>query len=197
MSVKEQLKIKISDKQLWRKLNKTNILLFQRRCKYLIKEFGTTNRCNRFDIGNCIEFFLADWIKLSGLKVENKPNDLRTDLNILKYGKISVKYSSSGDIKIHNSLGKNKDMSIHRTLILRPKRMYLISCDLMKEVGIDLNFYLQNTGDGLKLKNTLFSKLDKSKYYYKRNIDISINKSECKHRMCAELVYDAITNTIN
>lgn len=187
----------ITSKELWRKLNNTDISLFQRRCKYLLKEFGTINRCNRFDVGNCIEFFLADWIKLSDLNVENEPNAPRIDLNIPSYGKISVKYSSTGDIKIHNSLGPNKDIDIHTTLILTPKRIYLISDNLIKEVGIELNSYLKNTGDGLSLKRSLLTKLDKNKYFYKKDIDISINKTECKNRICAELVYNSIIKIIN
>lgn len=167
MSVKQKV-IFVSDKQLWNNLNKTNMSLFQSRCKYLLKEFGTINRCNRFDVGICIEFFVSDWIRLSNLQVENEPNALRTDLNILGYGKISIKYSSSGDIKIHNSLGKNKDMSMCTTLILKPKKMYLISYNLLKEVGIDLNSYLKNVGDGLLLKNTLFTKLNKIKYFIRK-----------------------------
>lgn len=145
-----------------------------------MKEFGTKNSCNRFDVGNCIEFFLADLIKSAKIKVKNEPNALRTDLNIKNYGKVSVKYSSTGDIKIHNSLGENKDMIIHTTLVLKPKRMYLISYDLMEEVGIKLNNYLKNVKDGLSLKNALFTKLDKIGYFYKKDINIFVDKTKCK-----------------
>ena len=92
----------------------------------MLTEFGTTNRCNWFDVGNCLEFILADWIRSTGIEVENEPNSLRTDLYIKNYGKLSVKYSSSGNIKLHNSLGENKDMYMHPTLVIKPKKISYI-----------------------------------------------------------------------
>ena len=180
---------KLTSKQLWIILQTKDLNLFQKRCKYLLTEFGTTNRCNRFDVGNCLEFILADWIRSTGVEVENEPNSLRTDLYIKNYGKLSVKYSSSGNIKLHNSLGENKDMYMHPTLVIKPKKIYLISEELLKENGIQLSFYLKNVKDGLELRQSIFRILDNSGYFYKKDIDIFVSKEQCKHRMCAELVF--------
>jgi hypothetical protein len=182
--------------KLWNILLKQDVSLFEKRCKYLLMEFGTTNRCNRFDIGNCIEFFISDWIKSSDIKTENTPNALRTDICIKNYGNISIKYSSSGDIKLHNSLGKNKDMNMVKTLIVTPNKMYFISSELLNQIDIDIKKYLKDVKDGLCLKRSLLTLLNNKSYFYRKDIDISIEKNKCKHRICAQIIYKYVCEKI-
>jgi hypothetical protein len=40
---------------------------FVKRCEFLFRVYGTRNRCNRFDIGNCIELFLSDLMTTNGI----------------------------------------------------------------------------------------------------------------------------------
>jgi len=64
----------IDSKTFWNKIQNNDKDLFQRRCKRLLYEFGTAKCCNRFDVGNCIELLLAEYIKTTGLRVINEPN---------------------------------------------------------------------------------------------------------------------------
>jgi len=187
---------KITSKELWDCVFKnSDISIFEKRVKYLLSEFGTKKRCNRFDVGNTIEFLLTDFIKLFGLEVKNSPDDVRTDLEIVNYPeKISCKYSSSGDIKIHNSLGQNKDMYMHPTIIIKPDYIYFITYELLKDINLDLSIFLKNTIDGLSLKQSILKKLHKLNYYYIKKINIT--PQLCKHRSCSELIYKYIVDNV-
>ena len=80
-----------------------NLKLLKCPIKYLLKQFGTSEPCNRFDVGNSIEFIIGNYIKCCGFKVLELPNAKRFDIEILNYKKLSIKYSSTSDITLHNS----------------------------------------------------------------------------------------------
>jgi hypothetical protein len=163
---------------------------FETVCRYAFNTFGTTLSCNRFDIGNCVEFALADMLSLnSGFIVTKLPNDKRYDMHINGHGSLSVKYSSSGDIRLHNSLGNNKDMSMKDTIFITPKKIYMLTETVLKEKGIILANYLQNTGDALVLKRTIFRQLADVKYPYILEIDIVVDKKECENKQCSEIIF--------
>jgi hypothetical protein len=174
----------------WNELLKTDKNDFEEFCKFILEEFGTYLACNRFDIGNSIEYATADMIiKKSGFHVEKLPNAIRYDLNVCDYGLLSVKYSSSGNIKLHNSLGSNKDMTVKNTLIITPKKLYLIIIELINDMEINIKDYLKDCGDSLELKRAFLTILEKNKYPYICNIDIEVNKKTCKNRSCSEVFY--------
>jgi len=177
------------DMIFWNKIKLINFKNFENDIKVLLLEYGTTLCCNRFNIGNIIEFKLADEIN-NYYKVKDLSNEKRYDINIIKYEKISVKYSKIGNIKLINSLGLNKDVKLCKTLILTPNRMYLISIELLQCYGINSTKYIKNTKDGAILKRSLLTLLDKINYHFKLNLNISIKISQNKSlsRLLVELI---------
>lgn len=171
---------------------------FQCICRFLLEEFGTKLACNRFDVGNCIEYAFANMLSASGcFDVENMPNAPRIDVNVQSHGRLSIKYSSCGSIRLHNSLGSNKDMEMKPTFVIMPTCTYLITQELIEEYGVKLESYLKNTSDALELKRSIFTTLDRNNYPYKRLIDIYVDKSKCKNKQCAQIIYNYVKNSIS
>ncbi len=175
---------------LWNHIIKGDLGNLEKRIKYLLEVYGTALPCNRFDIGNSIEFLMADNIKSLGFEVVKLPNAKRIDLCINGSFKCSIKYSSKEDITLHNSNSCiNKDEHMTDLILLTPTRLYLITNDNIKQTGINLNDYLVNKGDSLKLKRTLLTKLENIDFKYKCPLDIKIDKSTCQNKSCAEVFY--------
>jgi hypothetical protein len=182
----------------WEGFKDINTTDFEKKCKFLFEEFGTSLACNRFDVGNCVEYAFSDMLTANEcFQVENVPNAQRYDINIQMHGYISIKYSSSGNIRLHNSLGDNKDMHMKPTFVITPNCIYLITQELVEEYGINLESYLKNTGDALELKRSILKFLDKNKYPFKKDIDIQFDKSKCKHRQCSVIIYEYVKDNVN
>lgn len=180
----------LNDYILWNHIIKGDLNNLQRRTKHLLQVYGTSLPCNRFDVGNSIEFLLEDFIASLGFSVTKLPNAKRIDLCINDSFKLSIKYSSVGDITLHNSNSCiNKDENMTDLMLLTPTHLYLITNDNIQQTGINLNDYLVNTGDSLKLKRTLLTKLENINFKYKCPIDIKIDKSSCQNKSCAEVFY--------
>lgn len=187
----------INTDEFWNMFLETNKDEFEELCKYILLEFGTTLSCNRFDIGNCIEYALADMIgTMDDIQVDRLPNAVRFDININNYGSLSIKYTSSGDIRVHNSLGGNHDMTMKDTMIITPRKMYFITMSKLEEMGIHIKEYLVDNKDALCLKRKLLKELDKIKYPYTRVIDIEISKKDCKHQQCSVVFYNHVKQQI-
>ena len=138
-----------------------------------------------------IEFLLGHMLKKAGANVMELPNEKRVDLCINSYYKISIKYSSSGDITLHNSNGSvNKDLVMTDFLLLTPKNLYLITNKELCEYGIDVTKYLKNTGDSLRLKRSLLPVLKRKKYQYMMDFNIEIDKSQCKNRLTSKVFFE-------
>ena len=56
-----------SDEEFWNIIIKTNPNKIKNKIEYLLEQFGTKEPCNRFDVGNSIEFIICDYIKTGGL----------------------------------------------------------------------------------------------------------------------------------
>ena len=178
-----------TDEEYWSKFI-TNVDGTKKLVEYLLNEFGTKEACNRFDVGNSIEFILIDSIVKSGFEVTEMPNEKRFDLNVKNYKKLSIKYSSCGDITLHNSNScVNKDEEMKDTILLTGDKLYLITMDELKKNNIDVKPFIKNAGDSLKLKRSLLKELERKKYPYVHNINIKYNKTECKHRLCSKVFY--------
>ena len=164
----------------------------------LLLEFGTSVPCNRFDIGNVIELIIYTFLTKIGLVVIKLPNAKRVDLDIKDYKKISIKYSSTGDITLHNSNSSiNKDEKMTDLILLTPIKMYLITNTSLNKYNIDLTKYLVNKGDSLKLKRSILTEMDKQEYPHNININIVVDKKKCKNRLCYELFYIAYKEDYN
>ena len=184
--------IMFTDNEFWAKLvnNRKCLKNVKEQVEYLLQEFGTTLPCNRFDVGNTIEFILNDLIEDTGFDIIEMPNSKRFDVNVKNYMKISIKYSSSGYITLHNSHGViNKDEQMQNTLLLTPEKMYLLKVDALERYGVYICEFLKNTGDGLKLKRSILSKINSSMYPYVYNMNLSIDKDNCKHRLSSKVFY--------
>ena len=115
-------------KSFWNNIITSNINKYMKEIEYLLNEFGTKQPCNRFDVGNVIELILFNLIRDIGYTISHLPNARRIDLVINDKLNISVKYSSTGDITLHNSNGHiNTDMNICNTLLLTTEKIYIIS----------------------------------------------------------------------
>ena len=160
---------------------------------HLLEEYGTALHCNRFAIGNCHEYAIEDLVRATGLTVQNLQNEKRYDLNIKEFGYLSIKYSSTGDIKLHNSNNvSNKDMSMVDTLLVTPTHWWVLTGEEMNKVGVDVKNYLKNTDDGLQLKRTILTELGKKEYPHVFAHCIEVDKKKCKHKETSRVFYDAI-----
>ena len=182
-----------SDEEFWNIIIKTNPNKIKNKIEYLLEQFGTKEPCNRFDVGNSIEFIICDYIKTGGLTVLELPNAKRydIDIDIDNYKKLSIKYSSVGDITLHNSNSSiNKDINMRDTFLITPHKLYLITNTELYKNNIVINDYIDNAGDSLKLKRKILKELEKKKYPYIYEINIKVNKEKCKHRLCSKIFYE-------
>ena len=160
---------------------------------HLMTEFGTALHCNRFAIGNSNEYAIADLVSSTGLKVTEMQNATRVDQSVEGLGEYSIKYSSSGDIKLHNSNNTaNTDMSMHDTLLVTPDEWWFLRPSEMSAVGVDFKLYLKNTGDGLTLSRSILTKLKQASYTNFFTFDTKIDKKSCKNKETSRIFYDAI-----
>lgn len=190
---KQKINTNIDDKLLWETIisNNDDLQECQNQIEYLLQEFGTKEPCNRFDVGNVIEFIIADYLKSLNFIITELPNAKRVDLNIEGYGNLSVKYSSTGNITLHNSNSCiNKDENMTDLILLTTEKLYLITNNEIKKYNIDITEYLINSGDGLKLKRKLLSLLEKIDYPYITNFFLKVDKKKCKNRLCSKVFYE-------
>jgi hypothetical protein len=181
-----------NDQDFWRLFteNSHNIKDMIKQIEYLLNEFGTKEPCNRFDVGNTIEFITGECILKVGLKCNELPNAKRFDIEIDNYKKLSIKYSSVGDITLHNANScVNKDMKMKDTILITLDKLILITNTELCKYNIKIEDYLDNKGDSLKLKRKILKELEKIHYPFILDINIKYNKSECKHRLCSKTFY--------
>lgn len=166
---------------------------YKRLMIHLLEEYGCGLHCNRFAIGNCHEYAIEDLVRATGFTVENLSNAKRYDLNIKEFGYLSIKYSSTGDIKLHNSNNvSNKDMSMVDTLLVTPTHWWILTTQEMGKVGVDVKDYLKNTDDGLQLKRTILTELGRRSYPHVFACSIEIDKKKCKNKETSRVFYNAI-----
>ena len=184
--------IQYSDCEIWDVLMRHDITILKKQIELLLHKYGTREPCNRFDVGNSIEFMIGDYIESCGLQVKELPNAIRFDLHILNYKKLSVKYSSIGDITLHNSNSCiNTDLEMKDTILLTPDKLYLLTNQELTKNNINIADYTQNKGDSLKLKRKLLKELNKINYPYIYNINIQHDKSTCLNLLCGKVFYKA------
>lgn len=168
---------------------------YTNKIKYLLTQYGTREPSNRFNIGNAIEFIISDLITDSDCLVQSFPNAKRIDLCINNDRNISIKYSSVGDIKLHNSNNQiNKDMSMTNTTILvTPNYLYLLTSNALETCGIKIDEFLKDSGDGLLLRRRILKQLKKKGYPYIMKFDTRVDKSMCKNKLTSMVFYKYFT----
>ena len=166
---------------------------FKKLMKFLLEEYGTALHCNRFAIGNCHEYAISDLIRETSLETEVLQNAKRIDINIKGFRKFSIKYSSGGNVKLHNSNNSiNTDVSMVDTLLVTPTRWWFLTQPEIEKLDIILKDYLKNTGDGLELTSGIFTILKTKGYPYMFDFDIGADKTCCKHAEINRIIYDAV-----
>lgn len=186
------MSISLTDKCVWNILTSNQNILDTscEKIKYLLLQYGTGLACNRFDVGNSIEFIVKDILDSVGLDVIEQPNAKRIDMEIGGYGGLSIKYSSSANITLHNSNSSiNKDNVMTDLLLLTPTHLYLITKKALLEHGIEINVYLKNTGDSLKMKRTLLTKLKQTNYPFIKPFNIEIDKTQRVNKLTSKVFY--------
>ena len=187
----------ISLADFFEKIKNQDKTQYKKFMQFLMLTYGTSLPCNRFAFGNCNEYAIRDLIKETGYSVKVLQNATRIDIEVENFGKFSIKYSGSGDIKLHNSNNQaNHDMSMCDTLLVTPTVWWFLRPSEIEAQGIILKDYLKDTGDGLSLKATILTALKNKHYPYMFNFDISVNKSNCQHKEINEIIYNYIKEQI-
>jgi len=171
--------------------------------RHILTGFGTKNRCNRFDIGNTIEATMCKLLSKVGGNVVHLPHEKGVDIKFTHGDEdifISVKYSKVGDIKLMNSNNRttlDNTSTFHPMLLLTPDYVYFMTMpSLLKQLTLTEDVfrstYLKCTGDGLIMKRSLITQLNRTSYAMKHPFDINCNDDICQHRHCSELFYTAV-----
>lgn len=183
--------------EFWNKMKDINKDEYKKIMEYLFEEYGTKLYCNRFGIGNCHEYAICDLISKLGLKSTVHQNATRIDICVEDIDKFSIKYSSGGNIKLHNSNNcSNTDLSMVNTLLVTPTMWWFLIPTEIEKLGIVLNAYIKNTGDGLELMKSLLTILKDKEYKYMFEYSININKKNCKNKEINRIIYDSIKEKI-
>jgi len=186
----------ITLEHFWQKIRTADKTMYKRIIQTLMFEYGTALPCNRFGIGNCNEYAIADVIRSTSLIVEELQNAKRVDIRVRDFGDFSLKFTTVNSVKLHNSLGSNTDMSLTPTLLVTPTEWWYLTQSEIAEAGLEISQYLKNNGDGLTLNLKLLKDLKKRSYRWVFDCDLELDKSKCKNQEIARLIYDAIKTKI-
>ena len=183
---------------LFEVLKTANKDVYTKGIEYFMERFGTKLPCNRFALGNLNETLIVNMLKSEGLTVNRLANESRVDAEIETFGKISIKYSGSGNVKLHNSNNSlNKDMKMVDTLLVTPTDWWLLLRSEIERCGIKLELYLKNTNDGLTLKRSILTELKKRNYRFTFNHPINMNKKSCKNEEIGDIIANFILSEIH
>jgi hypothetical protein len=182
----------LSIAQFWDRIKNTDKTNYKRIIQHLMSEYGTALHCNRFPVGNCNEYAIADVIRQTHMTVIEMQDAKRDDMEVKEFGRFSIKFTTASSVKLHNSLGENKDVKMHNTLLVTPTEWWFLAPAEIAAVGVTLSDYLKNTTDGLELKMSLLTALKAKQYPYFFKVDLQINKAACKHKELARVAYDAV-----
>ena len=176
--------------------------IMRKRISYVLREFGTTRHENRCLIGNYIERAIVRfWSQSEHVKVTHIPAAARVDFSVIhrETGNqefVSLKYSSAGNIKLHNSMQVNNDNTVHPTIVITPTFMCLLIPDMIPE----LSKYIGNKTSHLELKRSIFANLRKRGYPYIYDFPEKlhlIEKGSSKNRSMGDLLEEHVDLAFN
>jgi hypothetical protein len=165
--------------------------LYKTRFQFMMKHFGMSLQCNRFDVGNAHERLIADVVTGMGKRAVVHTNAKRIDIEVEDAIKFSIKYSSTGNIRLHNSLGSNRDLEMTDTLLVTPTEWWFLDTALMAEHGVAVADYLKNCDDCLELRRKVLTHLRKAKYPLVFPFDLEFS-DECENRPTYEVFYEYV-----
>jgi hypothetical protein len=170
---------------------------FIARTHYMLKKFGNGLPCNRFATGTVNELLVRDFICKTGLRAVSNMQAKRIDMTVEGLVPFSIKYSSGGNIKLHNSLGANRDTTMVNTLLITPEHWWFLDIAEMAAVGVDYKEYLKEVADGLELKRTILTKLASKGYAHCMEVDLGLDDGEaCENQSTADVFYAHICDRV-
>lgn len=180
---------------LFEELRTADKRTFKARVQFMLREFGMTLQCNRFDIGNTIERLVADVITSMKRDVTVHTNAKRIDIEVETSVSFSIKYSTAGEVRLHNSLGSNRDMSMTNTLLVSPTEWWFLDNALIEAHGIRVADYLTNRDDALVLRRSILTALKKKGYPLRFDFNLEI-EDRCDHRPTYEIFYAYVCSQV-
>ena len=83
------------------------------------------------------------------------------------------------------------------TMLLTPAKLYLITNNELCRHNININEYIQNKGDSLKLKRAILKVLQENNYPYIYDMNIIHDRKKCKNRLCSRVFYSQFVKEYN
>ena len=133
----------------------------------------------------------SEFVTSMGNRVECASHAKRIDAKIDDVGEISLKYSSGGNVTLHNvRSGINADFHVHPTIVLRPNGMYFLLEEELKKCTIELKDYLVDAKSSLELKQSIFKAIETHAPVLFIPLVIRSFKKECLRKNCFEVIYN-------
>lgn len=171
----------------WIKLSTADKSHMVRNIELYLWNYGTSLPCNRFDVGNSIELEFTRFVQSIGSTARHTTHATRTDVDIEGVGAVSLKYSSGGNVTLHNvRSGVNKDFALHPTIVLRPEGLYLLETTMMAAASMDVKDYLRDDKSSLTMKGVVFADIRRKANHLHIPLVIRTFKKECLAKNCFE-----------
>jgi hypothetical protein len=197
---------KISVEKFWKQVVEGNKTEWLHVVEYILNKFGTALSCNRFAVGEVIEFATKDYMINLGVDAKCVPSATRIDMvcNIEGLDGISSKFVSSrgkdtkGHVVLHNAQRTTAtDTTLHPTLLFLLDEWWFLEPKYIKQLGIEVSDHIKNTGDSVQLKFTLLPQLREKNYPYVLKQTISYDKESCPRKATSELTYKILKDLLS
>jgi hypothetical protein len=88
-------------------------------------------------------------------------------------------------------------MTMVNTLVITPKKWYLLIMSSIEGHGVEIAPYLKNNGDSLSLKASIFTELERIGYDYILDFDVGLDKKDCQNKEVNDIIADYIFSKIH
>ena len=195
---------KLSIDDLWSFLvsNEPARRTFNKRVEYILNQFGTALSCNRFAIGECIEYAATDLLNEIGIRAEAVSSEKRIDIrinNVAGLTAISSKYVSTGNHVILYNAQRTvaTDMTLHPTLLFLANEWWLLIPSVIEKLGVSIKEYLKNTTDSVQLSFKMLASLRRLNYPYCLAHAIAYDKESCPKKATSEVLYRIVKDLLD
>ena len=195
---------KLSMDDLWSFLvsNEPARRTFNKRVEYILNQFGTALSCNRFAIGECIEYAATDLLNEIGIRAEAVSSEKRIDIrinNVAGLTAISSKYVSTGNHVILYNAQRTvaTDMTLHPTLLFLANEWWLLIPSVIEKLGVSIKEYLKNTTDSVQLSFKMLASLRRLNYPYCLAHAIAYDKESCPKKATSEVLYRIVKDLLD
>jgi hypothetical protein len=175
---------------------------FNKRVEYILNQFGTALSCNRFAIGECIEYAATDLLNEIGIRAEAVSSEKRIDIrinNVAGLTAISSKYVSTGNHVILYNAQRTvaTDMTLHPTLLFLANEWWLLIPSVIEKLGVSIKEYLKNTTDSVQLSFKMLASLRRLNYPYCLAHAIAYDKESCPKKATSEVLYRIVKDLLD